>query len=445
MLEVVMTHEILEKEVKNKFPFICQLLGQETIKNHIQKIPLNFDKEFLDCENFTKIIVDMIATVCGRLHYNTVADIEKSLQFLNKNGYGNQLQCFKKKLFDNEAYEPTLYEIAMAAILSNIFDAGTMEFEKNIPNTCKNTDIYGKYQTSPIRLEVKRIEESYTSHDINEKKIVESADIPSGFRVTLNCYLLPQDGKRFKKWIEDFWRTINSDKTTFSKHGDFEFEGVTYYREWEDYVPLKDDQHNFVQRICFYNECQAFRIVSEPSSTQSMIGESAREDLNSQNSQNLLNVHSGDNSSRKVATSKKFYDEIQLKLKQCENNCINIIVIGNPDPVNDSDLKNAMSGQPFGEFSIYSNGAFSPNGRLCRYPNGPFIPLEEIPADRREDMSNIIEEFSKLSAVIGIRVGYSGSHPRYVEIIENPNAEKKIPHCFKKAIEESYDDFIKQL
>ena len=135
----------------------------------------------------------------------------------------------------------------------------------------------------------------------------------------------------------------------------------------------------------------------------------------------------------------KFLTEIEIKLQQCAKGCINIVVIGNPDPASDDALKDALHGQPF--ISVAKNG-----GTLCRHPNAPFNAfgqdvLNSFASEERERISDTTNKFRILSAAIGFRIN---SHDGYFEILDNPNADAPLPIVLKERITESYNAFLCQ-
>ena len=420
------------------------------------------------CENYEWDIYGIILRTIM-----TTNEIERMLKILEERGCDEQsLLDFRKKLRRKKEFEPTLYEIASAVIMSGVFEPDTMEFEKNIPNGKKNSDIYGKFGDSAVRVEVKRIEENWQpKHDENEMRIVESARIAVGYIVTLNNYLLSGEGEAIRQKIEVFFRGLSDKTLKTNQRGDVFFEDHCFCKEEHhdgNHYFCKSDEYP-IHAIVFYED-QTIRCVGGPVITQSLMNRHFREDLGIETTddidwgahgKDLKIIRNEDQANNVIETAlpqiicfgggsssqlhrdrppaTKYLTEIEVKLQQCEEGCINIVVIGNPDPSSDDALMSALHGQPF--FSVADNET-----ALCRHPNAPFNAfsqdqLNSFAPEARERISDTINKFRILSAAIGIRID---SHDVYFEILDNPNADIPLPPALKKRIHESYRTFFRQ-
>lgn len=102
------------------------------------------------------------------------------------------------------------------------------------------------------------------------------------------------------------------------------------------------------------------------------------------------------------------------KLQQCEPGITNIIAFGNPLPMHDREVHNALLG---GEYVANTEG----NAALDRSPKAPFVPAQYLFSE--EDRREFVDPFRKMSAVWHLRLR---DHPKS-ESIPNPNAIVSVP------------------
>jgi hypothetical protein len=111
------------------------------------------------------------------------------------------------------------------------------------------------------------------------------------------------------------------------------------------------------------------------------------------------------------------------KLQQCEDGVINIVAFGNPLPMHDRELENALCGSTYVcvPFWIDRHGQrHSGMGVLQRGSKAPFVPEQHLGDDDRIQFTN---PFKKMSAVWQIRLGGYAKN----QVIPNPNALLPIP------------------
>ncbi len=160
--EDVMALSLIE-QIEERYPYTFRHIDSRGVRCIINGVSSPLTEEVirsLDTDTgIPKIITNLLASITPDIYYgHDTPFLEKALSILHENGYSDNLNVATKLLND---YDSTVYEIGVAALMSSVFDAHTMEFEKPIPRTVKNSDIYGHYKDQPVRIEVKRIEEKW--------------------------------------------------------------------------------------------------------------------------------------------------------------------------------------------------------------------------------------------------------------------------------------------
>ena len=90
---------------------------------------------------------------------------------------------------NDEQFDDVLYEIASAAIFSQLLDRETCKLEHPLAGSAVNPDLTGEWQGERTRIEVKRVNDMPPRREPNALSIVESAEIPGGFDASSTCRL----------------------------------------------------------------------------------------------------------------------------------------------------------------------------------------------------------------------------------------------------------------
>lgn len=448
----------LSEIIKTKFPNVFECVGSKKpflsavsiAKEAFSEMPTNdeaIERLRRSNDSFPYIVLDLIFDIVQDCYFtHNVCFLESYFQTIKDCGYGSFIKSFSDKLLNNNEYKPTQYEIAATALMVKVLDVGTVELEKPLPCSRKNSDIYGTFQVEPVRVEVKRVSIEWPPHhDAKETKIVESSSIEVGYAVSLNNFLRSGDGNAIKEKIEQFWTIVSNPDAKKDGQGNILFDEITYYKEGENEYACTPaelapaNKNALLNSITFYPDCHDCRIISGPVTTTATMARTVKEDLGIFTTRDMVENPSKKNMTgaivfeplpsptyREVPISRKFFSEIQEKLQQLETGCINLVVIGNPAPELEDALTNALCGTLF-----ISYGEGPAQCTLERYA-APFTPQLQ---------DSIVEEFQKLSGVIGLRIA---SRYELLKLYNNPNATVPVPEKLKTKIEEEMKSLFRE-
>jgi len=101
------------------------------------------------------------------------------------------ISAFRRKLLNDEEFDDVVYEIAAAAVFTDILDGGSISLEEPLDqSTKKNPDVTGTWGGRRTRAEVTVIHDDWPPRYSHEaQRVVESADVPGGYMATLNVPL----------------------------------------------------------------------------------------------------------------------------------------------------------------------------------------------------------------------------------------------------------------
>jgi hypothetical protein len=119
------------------------------------------------------------------------------------------------------------------------------------------------------------------------------------------------------------------------------------------------------------------------------------------------------------------------KRQQCEEGLINIVAFGNPLPMHDREVINALCGSEVCVVPFWTDKhgvRHSGKGVLQRDPKAPFVHAKYLASD--DDRTEFIQPFKRMSAVWHIRLGGHAKN----QIIPNPNASIPIPRELVEAL-----------
>ncbi len=111
--------------------------------------------------------------------------------------------AFSSKLVNDSQFDDVMYEIASAAIFSQILDHRTCKLEQPLVGSAVNPDLTGEWQGMRTRVEVKRVDDMPPRYVPEARTIIESAEIPGGFDLHLNVPLISDTEAEFiKRMVE---------------------------------------------------------------------------------------------------------------------------------------------------------------------------------------------------------------------------------------------------
>jgi len=339
-------------------------------------------------------------------------------------------RTYRDKLLVNNknTLEDTRYEVAVTARACAVLDQGTIQLEKPIPDArkrerdWKNTDVYGTYQGQPVRIEVTVLHESLPPA-IHEEldRLVASADVSSGFQVTLRHTLTDKGyAERMRALLE-----LLHESHVESKGKDVEIDGIRF--EWRKGSYQCSQATSPFQSIVFHSAddfegAAAIRDIVHPCSVRNVTPKFILED--DPNPPGVITSADLPDAPTNVPVSTKIHQMLAGKLQQCEQGVVNIIAFGNPLPMHDREVASAVLGAEVVTvpFTTDAKGVRQ-MGQAClqRNPKAPFAPAQCLASE--DDRIEFVDPFRRMSAVWHIRVGwYARSN-----CIPNPNASRSAP------------------
>lgn len=389
-------YAIMNNLIKDKYPTIARVLCGTAFDDDLNKAHVIVTSE-MTSQNQKSAIRDSSIFQCGELSsslaYYTyfgggslqVQELEAGLQFLvDSLGLNTVQRVFRDKLLigNKSAFEDTVYEIVIAAKAGKFLDEGTLELEKSIPQSRKNSDVFGKFKENSVRIETTVLhEDPPTSIDCAWMDLVKSADFPSGFRVNfrkaLSSELLAEQVKRD---IEELYRGHHSGGEVDIQVGD-----VTFQWDRGVYRSLSSDS---IIEMVHLDLPMTVRWLVNPCRTQRVTPRYIEEDT--PNPEGVISVMPiGENHNDNTLSSKVF-QIVQRKLSQCEDGIVNILALGNPSSENAREIYDALTGPII---VIASNM----DVQCHRHPKGPFCPKDRMTV---EDYEQFAKAFEKLSAIL---------------------------------------------
>ncbi|MGO9112510.1 MAG: hypothetical protein ACLP9L_25045 [Thermoguttaceae bacterium] len=340
--------------------------------------------------------------------------------------------AFFSKLVNDGQFDDVLYEIASAAIFSQVLDPGTCKLEHPLAGSAVNPDLTGEWQGKRTRIEVKRIDDMPPKREPRALSIVESAEIPGGFDVHLHVPLISESEAEFiKKMIETLYdyRTL--------KRGEKLKIGNSEFMMGRDYLHTTDHMCP-IQSICFNDE-PMFRYV-QPGVLSGPTVSSTEQAILNEAFPTPEGVHVFDNArvnpSARIKSTKgeHVYYDVEKKLRQCEDGAINIVVLGLSAPhYHEQDFADGLVGSSF-VLANRANETEGPRFIQSRTGLGPFTAEADVDAktpEFKEKYPDLIEmtkttvsQFRKVSGVLGLRL--SSTYPLAL-YGPNPNAAAPAP------------------
>jgi hypothetical protein len=333
-----------------------------------------------------------------------------------------KIQDAKNKL------EDVRYEIAVTAKACAVLDSGSVQLEKPIPDPnkeekdWKNSDVFGRLQGQSVRIEVTVLHESLPPAIHAElDDLVRQAKIASGFKITLRSMLVDMDyAERVRALVE-----LLHESHSASGGKDVEIDGVRF--DWRGGAYHCGQETSPFESICFYSPDEFsgagnLRDIIHPCSVRNVTPKYVLED--NPNPPGVITSADLPDAPTQVPVSTKVHQMLGGKRQQCEDGVINIVAFGNPLPMHDREVTNAICGSEVCVVPFWTdkNGVrHSGRATLTRISKAPFVP--EANLANEDDRIQFIEPFRKMSAVWHIRLGWYAKN----KVIPNPNASIPVP------------------
>ncbi len=316
----------------------------------------------------------------------------------------------------------------MTAKACAILDSSSIQLERPIPDPnkeekdWKNSDVFGTFQGQPVRIEVTVLHESLPPAIHAElDDLVRLAKIASGFQVTLRSMLVDMDyAERVRALVE-----LLHESNVASGGETVEIDGVRF--EWKGGAYRCPQETSPFESVCFYeaDECasaETLRDIIHPCSVRPVTSKYVLEDH--PNPPGVVTSADLPDAPTQVPVSTKVHQMLDGKRQQCEDGVINIVAFGNPLPMHEREVTDAICGSEVCMVPFWTDkNGVRHNGRaiLKRDSKAPFVPATNLANEY--DRIQFIEPFKKMSAVWHIRLGgYAKS-----KVIPNPNASFPVP------------------
>lgn len=335
------------------------------------------------------------------------------------------------KLVNDVQFDDVQYEIASAAIFSQLLDPGTCKLEEPLHGSAVNPDLTGAWRNKRIRIEVKRVDDMPPRREPNALSIVEEAEIPGGFDAQLNVPLiLETEAKFIRRMIEQLY-----EHRTLQRGGTATVEG---FRFTMGHPYLNTANHNSPLRSVSFNDEPEFRIVQPGVFSGPTISPTEQTMLDdafpaSGVVDGFANAHVNPAARLRSTKGERVYGDVKGKIRQCEEGAINIVILGLSAPhYDENDLTDGLLGSPFVLAKLGPREG--PEMLQSRTGLGPFTAaaaVDALPPATETRFPGLIEmirteisEFAKVSGVLGLRL--SAVRPLAV-FRPNPNAAVPAP------------------
>ena len=388
-------------------------------------VPEWANAEAVQLEEDLASVVNSVGIAAARTAFREKFLVEAKSKIQNEQ---DKIQDAKNKL------EDVRYEITVTARACAFFDAGSIQLEKPIPDPnkdekdWKNSDVFGEFQGQPMRIEVTVLHEKLPAAiHIELDELVRQAEVESGFRVVLRSVLVDVGyAERVRALVE-----LLDENHIASGGENVEIDGVRF--EWKGGAYHCFQDTSPFESVCFYGEDEApgaatIRDIIHSCSERPVTPKHVLEDR--PNPPGVVTTADLPNAPTQVPVSTKIRQMLQGKLQQCEEQVINVVAFGNPLPMHDREVINAVCGAEICVVPFWTDKhgvRHSGKGVLKRDPKSPFVPEQHLAND--DDRTEFTEPFKIMSAVWHIRLGtYATS-----KVIPNPNASLPVPSEFIEA------------
>lgn len=332
----------------------------------------------------------------------------------------------EKLLTENEKnFSEVVHEISIAGRACHFLEPNTFDLEKKLPNSPKDSDVFGVYKGRGVRIEATVFHgKTPQSVDLDWIEEIESANVKTGFIVVLRkSPSSMNDARDIKEIIERL-----SEQHCPNNEKDIEIGGRSYRWNQGSYGCLAQGSLIGSVQLDLPSE---YRDVINPCSTQRVTPRSFEVDFPNPEEVSSFMPKGVDHDD--VTTSKRILDVIERKCVQCDQTTINVIALGNPKPWHDSDIKDALYGakilsNTFSKDPISGGLIFHENPSMTRNVKAPFHQARFM---TEEDRITFVEPYRIVSGVWVFRREGDGV---YSQFYVNPNASNPVPDCLVSQI-----------
>jgi len=324
-----------------------------------------------------------------------------------------------------QSLEDAIYEILVAGRAIQALDLGTVEFERPLPNSAKNSDIYGLFSGMPIRIETTVLhEQESVAIDLAWIEEIENAAVPSGFRLVLKKSPTSiEAAKRIRSTVEGVYagiqvhprRNILIDQVTF---------------RWDRGVFRPSEQEEFIDSLDL-DHPPDLRHVIKPCRTRRVTPHFIEEEF--ENPEGMASFMPNGPNHNDNTLSGKVYKVVEGKLAQMEEGMINVLALCHSRPGKVDGIVDALFGARIiaGSRVTHEDGTVFMGGDLksSRSSRAPFCPRAFQTDDEQAQFS---EPFLKLSAVWAFRLE-AGIR---ANLMPNPNAAITLPLLLGRELED---------
>jgi hypothetical protein len=427
------------------FPTICELLAGTSFEDDgIAATELAQSKDEMKAALQERVFAlnELMWLLCGAVVPDWMdpqaVQLENDLSVVvGTVGIAAARTAYKDKFLvdDKNKLEDVRYEIAVTKKACSVLDGGSIELEKPIPDPkkykkdWKNSDVFGKFQGHPVRIEVTVLHESLPpSIHIELDDLVRQAEVASGFRIALRSLLMDTGyAERVRALLE-----LLHECHVASSGKDEEIDGVRF--EWTQGAYHSRQETSPFESICFYGAdefpgAERIREIIHACSVRPVTPNYILED--NPNPPGVITSADLTDAPTQVPVSTKIHQMLDGKRQQCEEGVINIVAFGNPLPMHDREVMTSVCGTEVCMVPFWTDKyGVRHSGRAVRKrdPKAPFAPAHSLADD--DHRTEFIEPFKRMSAVWHIRLG------GYAEckIIPNPNASTPIPRELAAAL-----------
>jgi hypothetical protein len=342
---------------------------------------------------------------------------------------GKLKSAYFAKLMNDDQYEDVKYEMASTATFCDVLDGGKVALEECLPGSGKNPDTTGRLGGVQTRVEVTVVHDDWPPRFCEAaQEIAEAADVgeETGYTADLNIpFVRVADGALVKRLIEILAAARR------------EHPGQPLAVDGFTYVPAGDEFRcqdvRAPLRVVEFNDMAMLRQVNGSAVTRDTMTHDESQAMGQlfprpKGVVACTELPTNPQAHRSSTLGQKLHKMFEGKtLEQCEVGAINIIVLGQPMPMNDGGVYDALVG---------AGAALVPHGlrteghsaEFVRSAMGPFTSAEAVnasglPDDQKQYITYEIEKFRRVSAVLLFRL--KAGHGK-AELILNPNAHMSI-------------------
>ena len=422
----------MHKQIEEKLPAILSILSPSSIETELSEavgIILSTkgdesEEESPVLQEYSQVVRLLIeGPLCGWWS-GVEKELEEGLRVLiGTVGREAVRSAYLKKLLtsDEKNFSEVVHEISIAGRACHFLEPNTIDLEKKLPNSPKDSDVFGVYNGQEVRIEATVFHgKTPQSVDLDWIEKIESANVKTGFRIVLrDSPSSMEDALEIKEIVEQL-----SEKHCSHSEQDIRIKDRLFIWKQGSYACLA--------RGALIKSVQLdlpldHREVRNPCSTQRVTPRYLEEDF--PNPEGVTSFMPEGENHDDVTTSKRILDVIERKRVQCDPTTINVIALGNPKPWHDGDIEDALFGakivaDTFSEDSKTGMLKFHGNPSVSRSVKAPFHSVNFM---NKDEEITFAEPYRIISGVWVFRLEGDGV---YSQFYRNPNASIPVPDGF---------------